>query len=42
MAADEATRWVCAQCEGKRWWRADHHRGTAEKGYTTTDYEVTR
>jgi hypothetical protein len=42
LTADEADRWLCTACGGKRWWRTDHERGTAEKGYVTTDYAVTQ
>lgn len=38
---NDAERWVCAQCGGKRWWRADHERGDAGRGYATHDYTVT-
>ena len=38
----DADRWVCAACEGKRWWRAEHERGDASIGFRShTDYQVT-
>jgi len=38
----EVHHWVCASCGGKRWWRADHQRGTAQKGFVEHDgYGVT-
>jgi len=39
---DEPSRWHCAACGGKRWWREAHERGDASKGYVIRDgYEVT-
>jgi hypothetical protein len=38
---DEADNWVCGQCGGKRWWKRDHERGSAELGWVNHDYEVT-
>ena len=38
---DEADNWVCAVCEGKRWWRKEHTRGDSLVGYVEHDaYEV--
>jgi hypothetical protein len=40
--ADEADNWRCGTCDGKRWWRAEHHRGTAQTGFVINDgYQVT-
>jgi hypothetical protein len=37
----EVHHWRCASCGGKRWWRADHERGTAVKGFIAHDgYDV--
>ena len=37
----DVNHWVCSVCEGKRWWRDAHERGTAEVGFTAHDaYEV--
>ena len=33
-------RWACSKCGGRRVWRKPFHRGDAEKGYATKDYEV--
>jgi len=39
---DDVDHWRCAVCEGKRWWRRDHERGTTEQGLVVHDgYEVT-
>jgi len=38
----DVNHWMCKACGGKRWWRADHERGTAEVGFVAHDgYEVT-
>lgn len=34
---DQVNHWVCAVCEGKRWWRSAHGRGTAEVGFVNHD-----
>jgi hypothetical protein len=39
---DEVKHWRCSVCEGKRWWRDAHERGTAEVGFVAHDgYDVT-
>lgn len=39
----DVDNWVCAACEGKRWWRATHERGSAAVGFVAKDgYEVER
>lgn len=41
-SALDADHWICRVCEGKRWWRDEHMRGTAERGFVVKDgYEVT-
>jgi hypothetical protein len=36
-------RWICGGCKGRRWWRAQHERGDASKGFVDhLTYEVTR
>jgi hypothetical protein len=38
----DVNHWLCKSCGGKRWWRADHERGTAEVGFVAHDgYDVT-
>lgn len=38
---NQAKHWMCSICEGKRWWRDAHERGTAEVGFVAKDlYEV--
>jgi len=37
----EVLRWKCQECGGKRWWRREHARGTANIGVTTQSYAVT-
>ncbi len=37
----EPLRWKCQDCGGKRWWRHEHSRGTAEVGVSTQSYAVT-
>ena len=41
---DEVEHWIClSSCGGRRWWREEHQRGDASKGYVDhTQYEVTR
>lgn len=34
-------RWKCVTCGGKRWWRRDHHRGSATMGFNLHEYQVT-
>lgn len=33
-------KFVCVKCGIKRWWRKNHLRGDASKGFTTKDYKV--
>lgn len=33
--------WRCKRCEGKRWWRSSHERGSALLGFNKHDYNVT-
>jgi len=33
----EPDHWQCTQCQGKRWWRAEHARGDAGKGFSVRD-----
>ena len=37
---DDPERWVCALCQGRRWWRADHARGDATIGWVNHTYKV--
>jgi hypothetical protein len=42
LPADEVDNWVCDQCGGKRWWREEHDRGTAQVGFVVNDlYQIT-
>lgn len=34
-------RWKCSACGGRRWWRHEHSRGSAEKGVVAQSYRVT-
>lgn len=38
---DDPEHWVCPICGGHRWWRAQHERGDASKGYVDHEYTVT-
>lgn len=39
---DDVNHWICRVCSGKRWWRKDHERGSAEVGFVEHDgYEIT-
>lgn len=41
-AKSDVNHWVCKICEGKRWWRNEHWRGDATKGFVIRDrYNVT-
>jgi len=33
MPVEEREHWVCRACDGKRWWRVQHERGDASKGF---------
>ena len=38
---NQVKHWMCSICDGKRWWRDSHERGTAEVGFVAKDlYEV--
>lgn len=37
---DEREHWKCRACDGKRWWRVAHTRGS-EKGFIEHEYRVT-
>lgn len=37
---DRPDHWLCASCGGKRWWRHEHYRGTAELGFNEKEYLV--
>lgn len=38
---NDPDHWVCAVCEGRRWWRSEHHRGSSLVGFSAHDgYEV--
>jgi hypothetical protein len=37
----EANHWRCSICDGKRWWRAEHLRGDATRGFVRADHAVT-
>lgn len=38
---DEREHWRCRACEGKRWWRVAHQRGSEAKGFIEHEYQVT-
>jgi hypothetical protein len=39
---NDPDHWKCKSCGGKRWWRVEHHRGSAEVGFVVKDkYSVT-
>jgi hypothetical protein len=38
--ANDPDHWVCKVCEGRRWWRQEHVRGDATKGFVQKDYSV--
>ncbi len=38
---DEREHWKCKICDGKRWWRTAHERGSEEKGFISHQYNVT-
>jgi hypothetical protein len=38
---DFPIRWECAACGGKRWWKHQHERGDASRGWVSHDYNVT-
>lgn len=38
--ADDDRHWTCANCGGKRWWRAGHKRGDASKGIVTQERKL--
>jgi hypothetical protein len=41
MLSNDIDHWICAVCRGRRWWRAQHERGDASKGYVDhTRYDV--
>jgi hypothetical protein len=37
---DDPNHWQCKICDGKRWWRLQHERGTAQIGFVAKHYEV--
>jgi len=37
---DDVENWVCSHCSGHRWWREQHERGDAGKGFVMHDYKV--
>jgi hypothetical protein len=40
---DDPDNWVCSDCGGKRWWRPEHERGDASRGFVVhDDYDVIR
>lgn len=41
VVTNRVNHWHCTVCGGKRWWRHEHERGTAEVGFVAHDlYEV--
>ena len=38
---DDQGHWICGRCHGTRWWRKDHYRGDASKGFITHEYDIT-
>lgn len=42
LLPNDVNHWVCGTCGGKRWWRAEHERGSAAVGFVHREgYEVT-
>lgn len=39
--ADKESNWLCANCNGVKWFRRDHMRGDASLGYVDKDYVIT-
>jgi hypothetical protein len=41
MPDSDINHWICSGCHGRRWWRAQHERGDASKGFIDhTHYDV--
>lgn len=38
----EPLKWSCERCNGKRWWRNEHKRGSDEKGIVISEYNVVK